>query len=130
MENIRPRGRRLRFANGLILFLVALAMTAWLIKNNASTPWFALVFGIVLLAAISLLQARDKTCVVLAARGTRETAQGIRPVTDPGEVRQLKAQASRVYKEAFAIAIVTIAVLMLARGLLAAYIPPTPFGPE
>jgi hypothetical protein len=128
MENILPRGRRLRLANGLILFVFAVSVTVWLMKRGATTAWFSIVFVLLLLAAVSLLQARDKTCVVLAARGTRETEQGIRPITDPNEVWQLKAQAARVYKEALAIAVVAIAVVMLARGLLAAYIPPMLYG--
>jgi hypothetical protein len=45
-------------------------------------------------------------------------------------VQQLKSQASRVYLEAIAIAVVAIAVVMLARGLLESYTPATYYGPE
>jgi hypothetical protein len=51
-------------------------------------------------------------------------------IDDPEAVGQLKSQASRVYFEAVAIAVVAIAVVMLARGLLGSYAPATYYGPE
>jgi hypothetical protein len=69
--------------------------------------------------------------VVLAARGARETeGGGTATIGDAGLVRQLKTQATRVYIESFAIAVVVIAVVMLARGLLGARPPSTPYGPD
>ena len=63
---------------------------------------------------------------MLAARGARESpGGGVTVIDDSDAVRQLKSQASRVYLEALAIAIVGIAVVMLARGLLGAYVPAT-----
>lgn len=67
---------------------------------------------------------------MLAARGARETEGGVAAVDDPTAVQQLKVQAARVYREAIAIAVVVTAVVMLARGLLAAHLPPTFYGPE
>jgi hypothetical protein len=67
---------------------------------------------------------------MLAARGARETEQGVVTIDDPGVVRGLQAQASRIRVEAVAIAVVAIAVVMLARGLLMAYLPPMLYGPE
>jgi hypothetical protein len=67
----------------------------------------------------------------LAARGAREKAEGgVAVIDDPEAVQQLKSQASRVYVEAVAIAVVAFAVVMLARGLLGAYAPATFYGPE
>ena len=66
---------------------------------------------------------------MLAARGARETETGgVAVIDDAGAVRQLKSQATRVYLESFAIAVVVIAVVMLARGLLEAHVPTTPYG--
>ena len=67
---------------------------------------------------------------MLAARGAREKADGGQePVHDPDVVRQLKRQASYVFLEALAMAVVVIAVVMLARGILAARLLP-PYYPE
>lgn len=66
----------------------------------------------------------------MAARGARErTEGGVTAIDDPEAVRQLKSQASRVYFEAIAIAVVAIAIVMLARGLLGSYTPATYYGP-
>ena len=63
---------------------------------------------------------------MLAARGAREKADGGQePVDDPDAVRQLKRQASYVFLEALAMAVVVIAVVMLARGILAARLLPS-----
>jgi hypothetical protein len=68
---------------------------------------------------------------MLAARGARETAGGgVVAIDDPEVVRRLKSQALRVYREAIAITVVVIAVVMLARGLLGAHMPPSFYGPE
>ena len=54
----------------------------------------------------------------LAARGARETADGkVAPVEDPEDVRQLKRQAARIYRESAAIAILVTGVTLLARGV-------------
>ena len=68
---------------------------------------------------------------MLAARGAREKAGGgVAAIADPAEARQLKRQASRVYVEAVALAVVVIAVVMLARGLLGSHLPASYYGPE
>ena len=68
---------------------------------------------------------------MLAARGARERADGgVEAIDDPAAVDQLKRQATHVYVEAVAIAIVVIAVVMLARGLLAPHVPASYYGPE
>ena len=67
----------------------------------------------------------------LAARGAREReGGGVETIDDPDAMRALKRQASHVVFEALAITIVVIAVVMLTRGLLAAHLPPSVYGPE
>ena len=61
MENILPAGRRRRLVNGIIVSVLALATAALLVRNAAGPGWFAIVFVLVLLAALMLLQARDNT---------------------------------------------------------------------
>jgi hypothetical protein len=41
------------------------------------------------------------------------------PIEDPEELRQVKRQALRVYRESTAIAVLVTGVVMLARGLVA-----------
>ena len=61
MENILPAGRRRRFINGIIVAAGALATAILLVRTDAGAAWFAIVFVLVVLAALMLLQARDNT---------------------------------------------------------------------
>jgi heme/copper-type cytochrome/quinol oxidase subunit 4 len=61
VENILAAGRQRRFLVGLVLAVVALALAVVLVILSAGPAWFALVFVLAWLAAIMLLQARDRT---------------------------------------------------------------------
>ena len=61
MENILPAGRRRRFISGIIVAAGALATAILLVRTDAGAAWFAIVFVLVVLAALMLLQARDNT---------------------------------------------------------------------
>jgi hypothetical protein len=52
--------------------------------------------------------------VRLAARGTRESEQGVVPIADPGLVQRLKEKARRVHVQsaAFAVALTALALLI------------------
>jgi hypothetical protein len=56
--------------------------------------------------------------VRLAARGARETAGGgVAAIEHAEDAQQLKRQAARIVREAIAIAVVVIGVVMLAREI-------------
>lgn len=61
MENILAAGRQRRLVHGLILTAVAVAVSAGLIVVSAGPAWFLLVFVLAWLAALMLLQARERT---------------------------------------------------------------------
>lgn len=55
--------------------------------------------------------------MLLAARGARETSTGaVALIEDAAEVKQLKRQAARVYRESLAIALLVGGLTILARG--------------
>ena len=56
----------------------------------------------------------------LAARGARETADGIVAVENREDAALLRGQAARVWREALAIAVVATAVVMMARTIFGA----------
>jgi hypothetical protein len=61
MENILPWGRRRRLVVGTVLAALALVTGATLVLAAAGPWWFALVFALAWMAAMMLLQARDRT---------------------------------------------------------------------
>ena len=58
-------------------------------------------------------QARDRTCVGLAARSQRDLDDGPVDVTDPGELAQIERQARRVYVKSIALATAMVLAFML-----------------
>jgi uncharacterized membrane protein len=61
VENILAAGRQRRFLTGIVLAVVALALAVALVVVSSGPAWFALVFVLAFLAALMLLQARDRT---------------------------------------------------------------------
>jgi hypothetical protein len=61
MENILAAGRQRRLVSGLILSAAAVAVSAGLIAVSAGPAWFILVFVLAWLAALMVLQARERT---------------------------------------------------------------------
>lgn len=61
MENILGAGRRRRLVNGIIVAVATAGVAVALVVFSAGAPWFALVFVLALLAALMILQARDRT---------------------------------------------------------------------
>ena len=55
----------------------------------------------------------------LAARGTRETASGEEPVSDPAEARLLREQARRVHVEAVIVGALLTGLAVLGAAWLA-----------
>jgi uncharacterized membrane protein len=61
MENILALGCRRRLLNGIILSVATVAVAVALVLLSAGPAWFALVFVLAFLAAVMLLQARERT---------------------------------------------------------------------
>ena len=61
MENILPWGRQRRLIAGGITAAVAVGLAVMFVMLTAGAWWFLLLFLLVWLAAMMLLQARDRT---------------------------------------------------------------------
>jgi hypothetical protein len=80
----------------------------------SGTPWWSrvVVFFPVWLAALGLLQAREQTCVALAARGVRNMDNGEAPIEDEATARELREKARRINRRAMLVAaLVTLVAL-------------------
>lgn len=111
--NIGPRQRARRVRIGLAFLVVFAACAVGLVLEQAARPWRALVFLPLLLASISLLQVRAKTCIALAARGQRDLDHGEEPVPDPAERQRLALQARRVLVQSAMVATAGTALVVL-----------------
>jgi hypothetical protein len=115
-RNIGPRGRRTRVIGGLALLVVTMAGAAALVlggfDRGARVALLVPLFG----AAVGLLQARDHTCVMLAARNQCEIGSGLGAVGDAWLAGQLKRQAREVLIESAVIAMFLTGLVLLIPG--------------
>ncbi len=111
--NIGRRQRRMRLAFGLAMLAVGIGGGAAGIIAGASPALRAALAVPFFLAGLGLLQVRAKTCVALAAKGTRNLDAGEEPVADPGEAHRLRRQAGRVLLQAFLFAAILTAAAAL-----------------
>lgn len=110
--NIGPGETRKRRVLG-IAALAAGALLAFALVV-AGAPWWSRVFVFfpVWLAALGLLQARERTCVALAARGVCNMDEGEQPIEDDRAARELRDKARRINRRALLVAaIVTLVAL-------------------
>jgi hypothetical protein len=113
-RNIGPGGRRRRLIGGLVLLVLGAGSTALLILGGFNRGSRLALFLPFFASALGLLQARDHTCVMLAAAGQCELDRGIEPLSDQWLAGQLKRQAREVLVEsALGAALVTGLILMI-----------------
>jgi hypothetical protein len=117
-RNIGSVGRRQRLVYGAILGVIGLAAAALLVAGVGGVSRGArlLLFLPFLGAALAMLQARDHTCVRLAARGQRNLDRGSEAVADPWLSTQLKRQAREIVIEAVLAATLLTGIVLLFPG--------------
>jgi hypothetical protein len=117
-RNIGAAGRRQRLLYGSISLVVGIAAAALLMTGAGGVSRGArlLLFLPFLGAALGLMQARDHTCVRLAAQGQRNLDRGSEAVADPWLMSQLKRQAREVVIEAVLAATFLTGVALVLPG--------------
>jgi hypothetical protein len=112
-SNIGPREQRKRRLLGVVALTVGVATAFVLVVMDAPRPLRLVVFFPVWLAGLGLLQARERTCIALAARGTCNLDAGEQPLEDKDLIEQLRRKSRRIHRRALvtavAITIVTLA---------------------
>jgi hypothetical protein len=98
--NIGPREQRKRRLLGLVALTVGVAAAFLLVVFEAPRWSRAVVFFPVWMAGLGLLQAREKTCIALAARGVCNMDAGEEGVEDETLAAQLRDKARRIHRRA------------------------------
>jgi hypothetical protein len=111
--NIGPRERRRRLIGGFFFLSIAVCVGVALIAFNAPRPWRLLIFLPVWAAAIGFFQVSAQTCVALAARGLKNMDAGDEDITDPTELKAVRAQSRAVHIRAVLTAVAVAALLAL-----------------
>jgi hypothetical protein len=103
--NIGPQGIRRRvFLGGLAL---AAGVLVWAVFYfaHAGRGWRLLVFVPFFCSAFGFLQAREKLCVVLAAKGTRDMDLGEQKISNAVAIESFRKRSVKVLMLSFALAL-------------------------
>jgi hypothetical protein len=111
-SNIGPREQRKRRLLGIVALTVGVAMAFVLVVMEAPRPLRAVVFLPIWLAGLGLLQARERTCIALAARGTCNLDAGEEQIEDEDLIAQLRRKSRLIHRRALVTA-AAITVLTL-----------------
>jgi hypothetical protein len=114
VANIGPRERKMRIRVGVIFLGVGVLLAATLLVMSVARPWRIAVFVPLWIGSIGIFQAREKTCVALVAQSARNMDAGVEAVTDPSEIKQLRAQARTVYVQSLILAAIVSAAVIAA----------------
>ncbi len=105
IPNISTQERRKRLTFGVVAFVVTLVVLVGLMTIGASRWWRLLLLPLFMGAATGYFQWSDKTCVRLAAEGTRNLNDKEEKIEDPSVLAQVRQQARRVQLKAVLAAI-------------------------
>jgi hypothetical protein len=110
--NIGPRERTKRRVLGIVTLTVGVGVAFVLVTAGAPRLSRLVVFFPVWLAGLGLLQSKEKTCIALAARGTRNMDAGEEKIDDEGLNALLRDKARRINRRALATAALITAVTL------------------
>ncbi|HST22131.1 MAG TPA: hypothetical protein VLR90_13490 [Blastocatellia bacterium] len=111
--NIGPREQFKRRLLGKVALIASVALTFVLIAYGAPRLVRLVIFFPLWMAALGYFQAREKTCIALAARGTCDMDAGEQKIEDPARKAKLREKARKIHLRALIMAIV-LTLLILA----------------
>jgi len=111
IPNIGRGQRRQRLLVGIAAFVVTVAAAVVLASGESPRLWRLGLFLPAFVAALGVMQAREQTCVALAARGVRNMDQGEERVLDAGADAQIRRQSRQVLVRAVLAAVLLTTVL-------------------
>ena len=111
--NIGPREQRKRRLLGLVALTVGVAAAFVLVVYGAPRVSRVVIFFPIWIAGLGLMQAREKTCIALAARGTCNMDAGEESLDDTRLSERLRDKARRINRRAIITAL-AITVMALA----------------
>lgn len=112
IPNIGPQEQRMRLRAAWLAFGLALVALVALLAVGAPREWRLLLFLPIAGGAISYCQVRDKTCIALAAAGTRSLHGQVERVENPHLLARMRRQAMWVYLKGLAAAVAITALLV------------------
>jgi len=113
IANIGTHERRKRLVWGVVASGVGVVIAVLLVLIGAPLIWRMPLFLIFYVGALGIFQARDKTCVKLAARGQRDMDSGPQQISVAAELQQVQRQARVVYAKSAILAAILTALALI-----------------
>lgn len=114
--NLGSREVRKRRLMGIISLIAGVGL-AFLSVVMGAPRWSRLIiFFPIWMAGLGLFQAREKTCIALAARGTCNMDAGEESINDENLISQLRSKARQINRRAIIAAIVVTTVALVFPG--------------
>jgi len=115
--NIGPREQRKRRILGIVALTVGVGVAFLLVIYDAPRWSRLIIFFPVWIASLGLMQAREKICIALAARGTCNMDEGEINLVDNDLIRQLRQKARRINRRSLiTAAVITLLALVFPRA--------------
>jgi hypothetical protein len=111
--NIGPRERRKRRLLGIVALTVGISVAFVLVVYDAPRWSRLIVFLPIWIAGLGLIQARERTCIALAARGTCNMDAGEEAMEDRKLIEQLRLKSRRINRQALITAVVITLVTLI-----------------
>lgn len=111
--NIGPREQTKRRLLGIVALACGVGLAFLMVVLEAPRWSRALVFFPVWLAGLGMFQARERTCIALAARGQCNFDTGEEAVSDAALAARLREKAKRINRRSVVVAAVITTVVLL-----------------
>jgi hypothetical protein len=98
--NIGPRERRKRRLLGVVALTVGVSLAFVLVIFQAPRWSRAVIFFPIWIAGLGLMQARERTCIALAAMGKCNMDAGEERLEDSDLIERLRSKARRINRRA------------------------------
>jgi hypothetical protein len=100
LVNIGPLGRKKRLRMGLIAIGLGAGLAVLVSFTFAAPAYRLYLLPLFWFGALSVFQALDRVCVVLASRGQRDFDDGAEPIGNVGEMKAIRRRARAVHIKA------------------------------
>ena len=110
--NIGPSGRRFRLILGIVMLVISLGLVFALAPDRSNRIWRISVFVPVFLAFLNLIEAKEKTCVLLSELSLQNFDQGSKKIGNLDSVGNLKMKGRKIIAQSALFALL-VSVLFL-----------------
>ncbi len=110
--NLGVKQKRKRLALGILAFVLGALLSVYLVFVEASLLFRFLVFPFFFISLLGFLQAKDRTCIILAWKGLQDLDAGEERIQSKQQCGILRLKSQKIILQAFLLsAILTLACL-------------------